>query len=206
MGKCYLAQTNSGDWTKYTVRVAQAGTYSLAMLSAASETEIPFVAVSLLNGSDSVGTGRITLPLTTYFHHWVYTRDLAMLSLDTGLQVLRFDIPGNGPMNIDYIDFTFAGASSLGKSGRAGSGFSVRSLVRESDGSSRLRFSAPGREPVRVGIHDASGALIHSESVRPGGDGQASIRFRGGPAEGMVFVRLVQGGASKVVRALPAGP
>jgi hypothetical protein len=212
MGKCYLAQTNSGDWTKYTVRVKQKGDYSLAMLSTASETQVPFVAVSLLNGKDSTGSGQITLPITTYFHHWVYTRDLKRMSLDTGLQVLRFDIPGNGPMNIDYIDFTLAGPSALKASATDGNGGpSVRGIVREAGGATRVDFRGGSAGTVRVRVFAASGARIFETEAESKAGGISSVRFRAGrsaaaSSPGLLFVKLEQGGASSVFRTLVTGP
>ncbi|MDB5104411.1 MAG: carbohydrate-binding protein [Fibrobacteres bacterium] len=206
LGKCYLAQTNSGDWTKYTVKVKQAGTYRLAMLSAAAETQVPFVAASILSDKDSAGTGKLTLPITTYFHHWVYTRDLSRLSLDTGTQVLRFDIPGNGPMNIDYIDFEYAGPAGLdgtGASAPAGSpGLSVDRLLREDDGSVLLEFSAPGREAALIRAFDASGTVLASGTVHPSEAGKPGrLTFRTGlPAHGLVFVELRQGAGRTIAR------
>jgi hypothetical protein len=212
MGKCYLAQTNSGDWTKYTVRVKQKGGYSLAMLSAASETQVPFVAVSLLNGKDSTGSGQITLPITTYFHHWVYTRELKTMSLDTGLQVLRFDIPGNGPMNIDYIDFTFNGATSLKAPAAAGNGgLTVRGIAREAGGALRVDFRGEAKGPVRVRVFSAFGSRLFMSESEPAADGNGSVRFPAGSAEGksahgLVFVKLEQGGASSLSRTFISEP
>ena len=79
---CYMAQTNTGDWTKYTVHVKAKGTYSLSFLEAANGTTTPFIGVSFLNGKDSVGTGKVTFPFTSYFHNWVYARNLASLALN----------------------------------------------------------------------------------------------------------------------------
>jgi hypothetical protein len=206
MGKCYLAETNQGDWTKYTVKIKQAGVYNLSYLSAAQKTDIPFVAVSLLGAKDSVGTGKVTLPLTTYFHAWVYTRNLSQLTLDSGTQVLRFDIVGNGPMNIDYIDFDFTGAAGIGKSGmEAGpsGGLALLRANRSGDGTLELEVNATGGGPVEVSLYGASGNLLAktpSADVRAG-----SNRIRIGSASlpsGLVFVRMRRGTATLMARTL----
>jgi hypothetical protein len=111
-GDCYLAETNQGDWTKYTVRVKQRGIYSISFLEAASETQIPYVAVSFLNGTDSISTGTDTMHLTSYYHNWWYMPEYKHIELDSGLQVMRFDIVGNGPMNINYLDFSYVGTAN----------------------------------------------------------------------------------------------
>lgn len=199
-GKCYLAQTNTGDWTKYTVKVNQKGTYSLAMLTAAQGTTTPFVAASLLSDKDSTGTGKITLPLTTYFHNWVYTRQLATLAADTGLQVLRFDIPGNGPMNIDYIDFSYAGASGLRRAEAASLG-SLR-LSRAADGRIRARIAVRRAGPVSIRVYDASGSQRASQSLQAPGPGLIDSELApSAPAPGMLFVEVRAAGQA-VVRAL----
>jgi hypothetical protein len=205
-GKCYLAETNKGDWTKYTVNVKQPGTFKLHMLTAASETTVPFVGVSLLNGADSAGTGQVTLPITTYFHHWVYTRSLSTLSLGAGAQVLRFDIVGNGPMNIDYIDFEWTGTSGLSQASGMGSeaaGLTVGALVRATDGSVSLAFNAADShagQPVRIRAFDAMGALLATETVGASAGGNR-YRFKAHIAlTGLVFVELRQGNSRAVAR------
>jgi hypothetical protein len=202
MGKCYLAETNQGDWTKYTVKVARPGAYTLSMLTAEQGTDIPFVGVSLLQGADSAGTGKIVLPLTTYFHHWVYTRGLATMRLDSGTQVLRFDIVGNGPMNIDFIDFAYAGASGA-RVNAAAQGIRIGSLARGADGRVRIRYAVPGAGRVDVGVYDASGkALVRFPVEAPdAGQAESELALPAG-ARGLVFVKLVRAGRS-VVRALP---
>jgi hypothetical protein len=199
-GKCYLAQTNSGDWTKYTVRVNQKGTYSLAMLTAAQGTTVPFVAASLLSDKDSTGTGKITLPLTTYFHNWVYTRQLASVSADTGLQVLRFDIPGNGPMNIDYIDFSLSGPAGLRESAAASLG--AVDLTRAADGRVRARFAVRKAGPVRIRAYDASGAELAARTVQAPGPGLIESELNpAASAAGVLFIEVSAAGQA-VVRAL----
>ena len=199
-GKCYLAQTNTGDWTKYTVKVNQKGTYSLAMLTAAQGTTVPFVAASLLSDKDSAGTGKITLPLTTYFHNWVYTRQLATLAADTGLQVLRFDIPGNGPMNIDYIDFSYTGASGLRET--AASPLGSMDLSRAADGRIKARILVRRAGPVGIRIFDASGAQRASRTVQAPGPGLIESELApSASAPGILFVEVSAAGQA-VVRAL----
>jgi hypothetical protein len=202
MGKCYLAETNQGDWTKYTMRVAQPGAYTLAMLTAEQGTDIPFVGVSLLAGADSAGTGKIILPITTYFHHWVYTRNLATLNLDSGLQVLRFDIIGNGPMNIDYIDFTYAGASGTRLRAEARE-FRIEGLARGPDGRLRVRYAAPGAGPVDLRVFDAAGGILARAIVKApeAGLAESEAALPAGTT-GIVFVKLERAGRS-AVRALP---
>lgn len=110
---CYLANTNTKDWIKFTVNVKKAGTYKINALTAANGTTTPFVRLSFLNGADSIATPVIKFPLTNYFHDWVYTAKVATIDLKEGLQVMRLDITGNGPMNINYFDFIYDGATPV---------------------------------------------------------------------------------------------
>lgn len=213
MGKCYLAETNQGDWTKYTVQVKQAGVYSLSYLSAASKTDIPFVGVSLLSSKDSVGTGQVTLPITTYFHNWVYTRHLSQLALDTGTQVLRFDIVGNGPMNIDYIDFEYSQASGIGGDGRIGAlrqvgaegsgALSIGHAILAPDGTLRLDVNAREGEAIEAGIYAASGKFLATAFAAHPINGGNSISFGHADiarASGLIYVRVRQGKAVATAR------
>ncbi len=202
MGKCYLAETNQGDWTKYTVRVKQAGAYTLSMLTAASETQIPFVGVSLLTDKDSAGTGKIVLPITTYFHHWVYTRSLATMNLDSGTQVLRFDIVGNGPMNIDYIDFGYAGAAAVAPrlAGATETGLPIRGIHRDAAGL-HVAYAAPSGGPVSIRVYNASGAVLaRSQSLARAAGPTEAVLAMPVARPGMLFVEIRSAGLA-VVRA-----
>lgn len=206
---CYMAQTNQGDWTKYTVRVKAKGVYSMSFLEAANGTTIPFLGVSFLNGADSVGTGKITLPLTSYFHNWVYARNLAALALDTGLQVMRFDIVGNGPMNINYIDFEPASgvpirAAERASTGRgpAGRGPALRRASRTSGGQLLLTLESPVEGTLRLEAFDVGGQALFSESIPATGRGGIEFLIR--PAaipSGVAILRLSRGEVTGEARA-----
>lgn len=197
---CYLAQTNTGDWTKYTVRVKEKGAYSLSFLEAANGTPVPYVAVSFLTSKDSLSTGRITLPLTSYFHNWVYAKNLATIVLDTGLHVMRFDITGNGPMNVNWIDF--APATGVGVAApRAASCFGIRKASRLPDGRLRLSVSLPGTGPLDVTALDASGRPLWTRraSAPPSRPGEFDVDA-GLSSHGLVFLAVRQGSWTSAAR------
>ncbi len=200
---CYLAETNMGDWTKYTVHVSQAGSYKLNILSAAQGTVNPWVGVSLLNGTDSVGTGQIVLPLTTYFHHWVYTKDVATMSLDSGIQVLRFDIIGNGPMNIDYIDFRLAGPVGINQKALViPSSIQIEKITAQSH-DINLSLNLPSQEAITVQLLDASGRVLANQSYAKVNLGSNLISLHAGNfKQGLVFVKVQQGKFKKESKAL----
>lgn len=200
---CYMAQTNQGDWTKYTVRVKAKGVYSMSFLEAANGTTIPFIGVSFLNGTDSVGTGSITLPLTSYFHNWVYARNLAAIALDTGLQVMRFDIVGNGPMNINYIDFESVSGVPIRSGGKPAAvrGPALRGASRASGGRLLLTLESPAEGPLRVQAFDLDGRELFSESI-PATD-RGGLEFLIRPAampRGAAILRLSRGSVTGEAR------
>lgn len=191
---CYMAQTNTGDWTKYTVRVKEAGTYSLNFQSSANSTNIPFVKVTFLDGTDSATTGQVTLPLTSYFHNWVYAKNIASIPLKAGLQVMRFDIVGNGPMNINFIDFAL-GTVSLDKGRADGSQVpGIRRALRLPYGALQVDLAGVSAGSVDVSAFDLAGKVLFSEATSVGSSGLALVSIPAG-LRGLVVLRARQGGA-----------
>jgi hypothetical protein len=199
---CYLAETNKGDWTKYTVRVNQPGIYSINFLEAAeydkpTDPHIPYVAVAFLNGTDSISTGTDTMRLTSYYHSWWYMIDYRRIALDSGLQVMRFDIVGNGPMNIDYMDFSYVGPVSVADRAYFASqngGLSLRSITPQSTKTLQLNFTAAEASPATVQCFDSRGALLFTETINNVAMGYNHIQLKNRiSGSGMIFVRMTQG-------------
>jgi len=205
---CYLADANQGDWTKYTVYVKQPGMYSLSILQTAADISAPwgpYIEISLLNGADSISTGTDTLHLTSGcaydFHSWWYMKDFRRLALDSGLQVLRYQVcstpPGNGPMNVDYVDFNYVG--TVGASERAyfsafNGGLSIRSIAPQSSKTLPLNFTAADATPAKVQCFDSRGGLLASETLDNVAMGYNHIQLKSRiAASGMIFVRMTQG-------------
>jgi hypothetical protein len=205
---CYLADANQGDWTKYTVYVKQPGLYSLSIFQTAADIDPPwgpYVEISLLNGTDSISTGTDTLHLThgcAYdFHSWWYMKDFRRLALDSGLQVLRYQVcnspAGNGPMNVDYVDFDYVGA--VGASERAyfstlNGGLSIRSIAPQANRTVQLNFTAADAAQAFVQCFDSRGVLLASQTLDNVAMGYNHIRLKGRiTASGMIFVRMTQG-------------
>jgi hypothetical protein len=194
---CYLAETNQGDWTKYTLKVNQPGIYSINFFEAANETVIPYVGVSFLNGTDSISTGTDTMHLTSYYHSWWYMIDYRRIALDSGLQVMRFDIVGNGPMNIDYMDFNYIGPVSVADRAYFSSlngGLSLRSITPQATKTLRLNFTAAETAPVTVQSYNARGTLLSAETINNVSLGYNHIQLKNRiSGSGMVLIRMTQG-------------
>jgi hypothetical protein len=107
--KLYVGWTAPGEWLKYTVDVAKAGTYQLGIMYTANQNGKISISVS-----DKNTTGSLLIP-TTYveadsvawrqWHHWNYFEKLAQIDLKEGLQTVTVHTIEIGQMNYDYIDF-----------------------------------------------------------------------------------------------------
>jgi hypothetical protein len=205
---CYLADANMGDWTKYTVYVKQPGIYSLSILQTAADIQPPwgpYIEISLLNGTDSISTGTDTLHLTSGcaydFHAWWYMQDYRRLALDSGMQLFRYQVctnpEGNGPMNVDYVDFSYVGP--VGVADRAyfsaiNGGLSLKSITPQPAKTLQINFTAADPIPASVQCYDSRGALLSSETLNNVAIGYNHIRLKSRiAASGMVFVRMTQG-------------
>lgn len=97
-----LGWTSGGQWFRYTVNVATAGTYTLSLRVAA-----PSAVTDALHLSDSSGnnlTGSVNIPATGGWQNWATVT--ASVTLPAGQQVLALD-EDNGGWNANYL--TFAG-------------------------------------------------------------------------------------------------
>ncbi|MEU0815011.1 discoidin domain-containing protein [Streptomyces mirabilis] len=101
-----LGWTSGGQWFRYTVDVATAGTYSLDLRVAA-----PSAVAGALHLSDASGTnltGAVDLPATGDWQTWATVT--THVTLPAGRQILTLD-QDNGGWNINHLGFT-AGSGS----------------------------------------------------------------------------------------------
>ncbi|WP_089103990.1 discoidin domain-containing protein [Streptomyces hyaluromycini] len=98
-----LGWTGGGQWFRYTVDVATAGTYTLGLRVAA-----PSAVAGALHLSDAAGTsltGAVDLPATGDWQTWATVT--THVTLPAGRQVLTLD-QDTGGWNINYLGFTAA--------------------------------------------------------------------------------------------------
>jgi len=103
-----LGWTAIGQWFKYTVNVASAGTYTVSFRVAA-----PSAVSDALHVSNSSGTnlsGPVSVPATGGWQNW--TNVSATVTLPAGQQVLTLD-QDSGGWNVNYVTFT-AGSGGTG--------------------------------------------------------------------------------------------
>jgi hypothetical protein len=112
-----LGWTFGGDWFKYTVNVATAGTYTVSFRIAAPAAVTD--AFHLANSSGTNLSGNVNLPATGGYQNWATVT--ANVTLPAGQQVLTLD-QDNGGWNINYASFasqtvTFTITASAGSGG-----------------------------------------------------------------------------------------
>jgi hypothetical protein len=105
----YVGWTEPGEWTKYTVNVAKAGTYQLGIMYTSNQGgKISF------SVNDKDATDPIVIPTTfvvadtvawRQWHHWNYIDDIAQLDMKKGIQTITIHTVEKGQMNYDYINF-----------------------------------------------------------------------------------------------------
>ena len=105
----YVGWTVPGEWTKYTVTVAEAGIYTVDLLY----TSFQGGAVSIAIDDEDV-TGPIAITSTyreeepidwRQYHHWNIAQSMAEIPLTAGQHTLTLHTVENGNMNYAYLAF-----------------------------------------------------------------------------------------------------
>ena len=113
-----LGWTAAGQWFKYTVNVATAGTYALSLRLAA-----PTAVTNALQIDNAAGTdlsGVITAPATGGYQDW--TTVTANITLPAGVQTLTVEQDGPG-WNVNYLTFATSGGGGTPPPGGSYGGF-----------------------------------------------------------------------------------
>ena len=111
-----MGWTNPGQWFKYTVQVATAGSYTVSFRVAS-----PYAITDALHIANAAGTnlsGSVAVPNTGGYETW--TTVTANVTLPAGAQTLTVDQDSNG-WNFHYMAFTL-GSSGGGGGGGGGGG------------------------------------------------------------------------------------
>jgi beta-glucanase (GH16 family) len=104
-----LGWTAAGQWFRYTVNVASAGTYTVTFRLASPNGVTDGLHIS--NSSGTNLTGNVNVPATGGWQTW--TNVTATLTLPAGQQVLTVD-QDNGGWNINYMSFASGGGGGTG--------------------------------------------------------------------------------------------
>ena len=104
-----LGWTATGQWFRYSVNVASAGTYTVTFRLAAPNAVTDGLHIS--NSSGTNLTGSVNVPATGGWQNW--TNVTATVTLPAGNQVLTVN-QDNGGWNINYIGFASGGGGGTG--------------------------------------------------------------------------------------------
>jgi len=99
--------TATGQWFKYTVNVATAGTYAVSLRLAAPTAVTNALQINNAAGTDL--TGAVTAPATGGWQNW--TTVTANITLPAGTQTLTVDQDSPG-WNINYLTFATSGGGT----------------------------------------------------------------------------------------------
>jgi hypothetical protein len=130
-----IGWTATGQWFKYTVNVASAGTYALSLRLAA-----PTAVTDGLHIANSAGTnltGDITVPATGGWQDW--TTVTASVTLPAGVQTLTVD-QDNAGWNIHYMTFATSGSGGSGPGGFPSSFWGNTSSIPSASGAIEFDF------------------------------------------------------------------
>ena len=151
-----LGWTGSGQWFRYTVDVASAGTYTVGLRVAA-----PSAVSGALHLSDASGaslSGAVSIPATGGWQNWATVS--AAVTLPAGRQVLTLD-QDSGGWNLNQLAFAASGTDLEARDRGARSGFAAgrgadaQSRREQAPAEAGRHAAAPGAEPDPA----AAGAL-----------------------------------------------
>jgi hypothetical protein len=109
LGELYAGWTMPGEWINYTIKVNQAGIYTLDLMYTASGNG----GISLLLDGKELVT-ELLIPSTRHnqetidwrqWHHWNKLNNGTSFPLKKGIHVLTLKTVFNGNMNFDYLEF-----------------------------------------------------------------------------------------------------
>ncbi len=172
-----IGWTAPGQWFKYTVNVATAGTYSIAFRVAS-----PYGITDALHIANAAGTnltGSVAVPNTGGYQTWATAT--ASVTLPAGVQTLTVDQDSNG-WNLHYMAFTLTSGRRRGRrrslrrhpgrgaGHRAGGELRHRRQGRglQRHRGQRLRQQLPVRRGRPGGVRTIPAAATTSAGPRPG--------------------------------------
>jgi parallel beta-helix repeat protein len=139
-----LGWTATGQWFRYTVNVATAGTYNVTF-----EVAAPSAVTDAFHIANATGTnlsGSINIPATGGFQTW--TTVTATVTLPAGQQVLTLD-QDNGGWNIDSVTFALPAAATPTFSLAAGTYTGAQSVtISASTSGATIYFTTNGTAPT----------------------------------------------------------
>jgi hypothetical protein len=196
-----LGWTATGQWFRYTVDVATAGTYtvSLRLASPSGVTD----GLHIANSGGTNLSGDINVPDTGGWQDWATTT--ATVTLPAGTQTLTVD-QDNGGYNIHYLAFAAAGSPSTALTASPSSASFGSETVGSSTSAQVVTVSNPNGTAVSVSQLAVSGPFSQTStcgaSIAANGSCTVSLTFTpttAGPASGSLTVASSAAGSPLTV-------
>ncbi|HXB01483.1 MAG TPA: chitobiase/beta-hexosaminidase C-terminal domain-containing protein [Opitutaceae bacterium] len=161
-----LGWESPGQWFKYTVNVATAGTYTVSFRVAA-----PSAVTDAFHISNSAGTnlsGNVNLPATGGYQTWATVT--ANVTLPAGQQILTLNQDtGGGVWNINYASFATSGGGTVATptfSPAGGTYSSAQSVtISDSTGGATIYYTTDGSTPTTSSTVYSSAIAVNSGTV-----------------------------------------
>jgi F5/8 type C domain/Carbohydrate binding module (family 6)/Abnormal spindle-like microcephaly-assoc'd, ASPM-SPD-2-Hydin len=172
-----LGWTSGGQWFRYTVNAASAGTYTVSFRVAAPSAVTD--ALHLASASGANLSGNVSLPATGGWQNW--TTVTATVALAAGQQTLTVD-EDNGGWNLNYLSFAVGGGGTSSPLTASPSALSFGSVtVGSTSAASTVTVSNPGTTAASVSSVGVSGPFGESNScggsIAAGGSCTVSVSF-----------------------------
>jgi beta-glucanase (GH16 family) len=143
-----LGWTNGGQWFRYTVNVATAGTYAISFRVAAPTAVTG--AFHLANSSGTNLSGTVNVPATGGWQNW--TTVTANVTLPAGQQVLTLN-QDSGGWNVNYLSFASSGGTVSAPTFSPGGGTYANAqsvTITSATSGASIRFTTDGSTPAET--------------------------------------------------------
>ena len=191
-----LGWTATGQWFKYTVNVATAGTYSVSVRLAAPAAVTDGLHIASSSGTNL--TGAIAVPATGGYQDW--TTVTTSVTLPAGQQALTID-QDNGGWNIHYLAFAAAGSGPASALTASPASLSFGSeTVGSTTSAQTVTVSNPNAAAVPVSQLAVSGPFSQTNTCG------ASIAANGSCTVSIAFAPTATGSASGSLTVASSAP
>jgi hypothetical protein len=171
-----LGWTATGQWFRYTLNAATAGTYTLSIRIAAPAAVTDALHLSSATGANL--SGNLTIPATGGWQTW--TTITATLTLPAGQQTLTLN-EDNGGWNTNYLSFASGGGTSSPLTASPSSLSFGTATVGSTSAAQTVTVSNPGTSGASVSSVSVSGPFSQTNtcgsSIAAGSSCTVSVEF-----------------------------
>jgi aryl-phospho-beta-D-glucosidase BglC (GH1 family) len=182
-----IGYLDPGDFLDYYVDVSETGTYSVDYRNA---SEMPSsLTLQLVNEDGTIEDLHTTnMAATGGWQTWENTSYEARLP--AGAQTLRLLVV-QGPVNINYFDFTF-----LTSSENLERPFGLSFFPNPTDDEVKITGELPAEQPATILLHDAKGSTLSAQRIEQGAVLNQTFNFRTSPSGTYYLTLRLDGGQS----------